>query len=180
MVVSVGKVALPPGGTDYLRHLLDDPKNRAVVARILNDESRALKATCEEVAEEDLHRRPTERRTRESLAHGPEYHDSFEIIEAKQLGPNKMKTGVENTHPFARAVEHGTPAHEIRSSGRMNFPWNLRRQGPHDGAGIGDFLVDGDANFSGFKVSHTGAGAKRIMARARRRYLDRAKRAGRR
>lgn len=169
-----GKVVLPADGEAYLRNLLQQPRMRPVVSRILNDASRDLKIVCEEVANEDLHRRPDDRRTKESLAHGPSYHESFEIITAKEAGPDKMKSGVRNTHPFARAVEHGTPAHLIVSyPGKQSFPWNLQRLGPHNGAGMGDFLVTGDRNFAGNVVRHTGAGAKRIMARARRRYLDR-------
>jgi len=173
-----GKLVLPDGGREYLRGLLNKPNQRAVVSRIINDESRALKVVCEEVSDEDLHRRPDERRSRESLAHGAEYHDSWEIIEARESGADKLQAGVRNTHPFARAVERGTPAHMIRSygAGELRFPWNGRRTGPHDGGGLGDFLVSGGRNFSGFKVSHPGAGAKRIAARARRRYLDRTRR----
>lgn len=176
MTISLGRAALPPGGADYLRKLLDQPNQRAVVSRILNDESRKLKVICEQVAEESVHRRPDDRRTRESLAHGPEYHDSFEIVKAKTIGADKIKAGVENTHPFARAVEKGTPAHPIVSEGFQVFPWNGQRNGPNDGAGMGDFLVSGARNARARVVNHTGAGAKNVMRRARRRYLDQAKR----
>lgn len=178
-VVKIGKIGVAPGEVERLRNLLASPKRRAAVSRAVNLQSEVLKAICIEVAEEDIHHRPDSRRTRESLAHGAEYHDSFKVIPAKEVGVDRLKAAVVNDHPFARAVEKGTPAHQITASEapKMIFPWNRQRNGPHDGRGMGNFLVTGKPTAGAKLVNHPGAGSKRVMERARRRYLARSRRA---
>lgn len=163
--------ARPVQGSDHLHQLLSKPKNRATVSRILNAESAKIAAAAQQLAEQEVHRRPDSRRTRESLEHGREYHDSFEVVPAKLLGVDKLRAAVVNTHPMARAVENGTPAHEItaREAPQLRFPFN---RGPRGGVGVlGGFAVNwGGNSFIGQRVSHTGARGHRILARTLQAY----------
>jgi len=163
--------AKPAQGTDHLRQLLSKPQNRSAASRILNRESQTIADAAQLLAERELHRRPDSRRTHESLQHGREYHDSFEIVPAKLIGADRMRAAVVNTHPFARAVENGTPAHEITPSEapQLRFPFN---RGPRGGVGVlGGFAVNwGGNSFIGQRVSHPGAHGHRILARTLQAY----------
>lgn len=179
-VVKIGKIGVPPGEVERLRNLLASPKRRAAVSRVLNRESVKVKAICEQVAEESLHRRPDSRRTKESLAHGPEYHDSFHVLTAREVGVDKLKSGVYNDHPAAVKVEKGTNPHPIPASNapKMIFPFNRKAPaGRNTGLGLGNFPVTGPPLGAAVVVDHPGSAPKRVMARARRRYLDRSRRA---
>ena len=105
---------------------LESPKARAHLARVANDESRKIVVIAQQLAEAELHRRPADRRTKESLAHGAEYHDSFVIIPADTSNPSKVRAGITNTHPAAGIIENGSPPHYIvaNSSSQLAFPWD--------------------------------------------------------
>lgn len=173
---------------------IESPKARATLARVANDESRKIVAIAKELAEAELHRRPVNRRTKESLEHGAEYHDSFVIIPADTSNPSKVRAGITNTHPAARRIEKGTRGHDIPLGGaggkKLRFP----------GDDVGEYLVDpsrrGGIRTKDFwgrnprrregvagswpligppwvfreQVSHPGTEPKRILERAADRY----------
>ena len=96
-----------------IERAIESPKARATLARVANDESRKIVVIAKELAEAELHRRPVNRRTKESLEHGAEYHDSFVIIPADTSNPSKVRAGITNTHPAAGIIENGSPPHYI-------------------------------------------------------------------
>jgi hypothetical protein len=164
---------------------LESPKARATLARVANDESRKMVVIAQQLANNELHRRPADRRTKESLAHGAEYHDSFVIIPADTSNPSKVRAGITNTHPAAGIIENGSPPHYIiaNTSSQLAFPWDP----PSTAGGIrrvagksssfrqgtkGVFPVAyGDApTMHANSVLHPGSEPKRILARAADRY----------
>jgi hypothetical protein len=165
---------------------LESPKARATLARVANDESRKIVVIAQQLANEELHRRPANRRTKASLEHGAEYHDSFVIIPADTSNPSKVRAGITNTHPAAGIIENGSPPHEIQatgSPGRLVFPWDPPstaggiRQVPGKSSSFrqgtkGVFPVNyGEAPTVAFNhVKHPGSEPKRILARAADRY----------
>ena len=161
---------------EAIRRNLETPRNRATAARLLNRESEKVKAICEEIAEADLHRRPDNRRSAESLAHGAEYHDSFEIVPANQGdGLDNMEVRVRNTHPAAHILEFGADPHAIPASSAPDLVF------PYKGSGLGGrvgskgtFAVNwgGAIRFQGKSVDHPGVEPRRIMRRAMQRYRD--------
>jgi hypothetical protein len=161
-----------PDIEQQFRALAANPNTLAVAARLVNDESRILKATCEAVANEELHRRPEGRRSPKSAAHGAHYHDSFVIVTAKEQGYANVRAVVGNSHPAAHIIEKGAAPHEIRASNAkaLKFPFN---GGARGGVGSkGGFAVNwGDGEtMNRARVSHPGTTAHQIMARATRRY----------
>lgn len=164
---------------------LESPKARATLARVANDESRKMVVIAQQLANNELHRRPADRRTKASLEHGAEYHDSFVIIPADTSNPSKVRAGITNTHPAAGIIENGSPPHYIvaNSSSQLAFPWDP----PSTAGGIrqvagksssfrqgtkGVFPVAyGDApTMHANSVLHPGSEPKRILARAADRY----------
>lgn len=177
MNVTTANVRLADGDLERLRHLLEtDPKLRSAAARILNRESEKVRVIAKEITEKEIHRRPQERRTKISLAHGAELHDSFEVVPAREVGPNQMKVSIRNTHPAFAAVNNGTPPHRIepRVAKTLAFPF----RGPV-GKGqvgkLGTFAVrTGDAPmFYPQGVDHPGAQGHQILQRALRTYRRR-------
>lgn len=172
--------------TRLINRALESPRAKATLARIANDESRKMVVIAEQVAEEELHRRPEERRTRESLAHGKEYHDSFVIIPADTSNPTKVRAGITNTHPAAAIIEKGSRPHTIQatgSPGRLVFPWDppserggIRQvpgMAPQFRQGVrGEFpIAYSEGEISAFNhVSHPGTEPKRILERTADRY----------
>lgn len=158
---------------EQMEQMLRTPQFRAKVIRILNNEAREVKAIAEELAEQDLRRRPPGRRTQDSKDHGKEYHDSFEIVPTREHA-NKMRVAISNSHPWAAAVEFGTRRHDIPKTGttHMGFPYN----GPSGKGSPGKrsgWLLEGDPKVHAYKVDHPGAGAFHIQARALRIYRRR-------
>lgn len=169
-----------------IERAIESPKARATLARVANDESRKIVVIAKELAEAELHRRPANRRTKASLEHGAEYHDSFVIIPADTSNPSKVRAGITNTHPAAGIIENGSPPHEIHWRGPNNpllFPWDPPstaggiRQVPGKSSRFrqgtkGVFPVNyGDApTAAAARVSHPGSEPKRILARAADRY----------
>ena len=164
---------------------IESPKARATLARVANDESRKIVVIAKELAEAELHRRPVNRRTKESLEHGAEYHDSFVIIPADTSNPSKVRAGITNTHPAAGIIENGSPPHYIiaNTSSQLAFPWDPPstaggiRQVPVKSASFrqgtkGLFPVDYNSapTFHTNSVLHPGSEPKRILARAADRY----------
>jgi hypothetical protein len=165
---------------------LDSPKARAKLARIANDESRKMVVIAEQVAEEELHRRPDNRRTAESLAHGKEYHDSFEVIPADVSNPSKVRAGITNRHPMARLIEHGSRRHPITPRGnyKLAFPSEgganqtggivpVPGKHPNFRQGIrGEFPIEITSENITFRsmVDHPGTAPKRILQRVADRY----------
>lgn len=94
---------------------IESPKARATLARVANDESRKIVVIAKELAEAELHRRPVNRRTKESLEHGAEYHDSFVIIPADTSNPSKVR-GRDHEHAPSRPPDregHQGPRHPL-------------------------------------------------------------------
>ncbi len=173
---------------------LESPKARAHLARVANDESRKIVVIAQQLANNELHRRPADRRTKESLAHGAEYHDSFVIIPADTSNPSKVRAGITNTHPMAALIEHGSKGHDIPLGGgsgkKLKFPgdedggytvdkslrggirtkdfWGAnprRREGV-----IGMWKLSGPPWTYPEDVRHPGTEPKHILARAADRY----------
>lgn len=170
-----------------IERAIESPKARATLARVANDESRKIVVIAKELAEAELHRRPANRRTKASLEHGAEYHDSFVIIPADTSNPSKVRAGITNTHPMAALIEHGSPPHYItaNTSSGLVFPWDPPstaggiRQVPGKSSRFrqgtkGVFPVNyGDApTAAAARVSHPGSEPKRILARAADRYRE--------
>jgi hypothetical protein len=169
-----------------IERAIESPKARATLARVANDESRKIVVIAQQLANDELHRRPANRRTKASLEHGAEYHDSFVVIPADTSNPSKIRAGVTNLHPAAGIIENGSPPHEIQatgSPGRLVFPWDPPstaggiRQVPGKSSSFrqgtkGVFPVNyGEAPTVAFNhVKHPGSEPKRILARAADRY----------
>lgn len=164
---------------------IESPKARATLARVANDESRKIVVIAQQLANDELHRRPANRRTKASLEHGAEYHDSFVIIPADTSNPSKVRAGITNTHPAAGIIENGSPPHYIiaNTSSQLAFPWDPPstaggiRQVPGKSASFrqgtkGLFPVDYNSapTFHTNSVLHPGSEPKRILARAADRY----------
>jgi len=164
---------------------IESPKARATLARVANDESRKIVVIAQQLANDELHRRPANRRTEASLEHGAEYHDSFVIIPADTSNPSKVRAGITNTHPAAGIIENGSPPHYIiaNTSSQLAFPWDPPstaggiRQVPGKSASFrqgtkGVFPVDYNSapTFHTNSVLHPGSEPKRILARAADRY----------
>lgn len=168
------KVRLTPASEAHLRHLLDNPQRRAAAARILNDQSRLLVQIGEKMTEEDLHRRSVERRTAMSLNHGREVQDSWEIVPAREIGPDKLRVGARNTHPAFPILDAGTRVHDIlpRNGAHLIFPFN--GGAPGRAGQIGAFAVEFG---EGPTKAPTGVHAHQIQPRNfRRRLFDRYRR----
>ena len=166
-----------------IERALTSPQARGHLTRVANAESRKIKAFAEEIAEEELHRRPDDRRTAESLAHGKEYHDSFEIIPADSSNPSKVRAGITNTHPAAAIIENGSDGHpiEARSAKRLIFPSGgaaggiVPVPGKHSNfrqGQKGTFPVEitPENKTTAIIVNHPGTAPRRILARAADRY----------
>ena len=168
-----------------IERAIESPKARATLARVANDESRKIVVIAKGLAEAELHRRPVNRRTKESLEHGAEYHDSFVIIPADTSNPSKVRAGITNTHPAAGIIEYGTRRKDypIPARALLVFPWDppsvrggIRRvqgKAPQFREGAkGQFPVAySDGPIVAFpRVKHPGTEPKRILARAADRY----------
>jgi hypothetical protein len=168
-----------------IERALESPRAKATLARVANNESRKMVAIAEQIANEELHRRPADRRTKASLAHGKEYHDSFVIIPADTSNPTKVRAGITNTHPAAAIIEYGSSPHYMiaGSSSKMVFPWDppstpggirpVPGKSPNFRQGTkGIFPVPyGSAPTYAFDaVLHPGTEPKRILERTADRY----------
>lgn len=155
------------GGRVDVGRVMNDPRNRPKIIRILEREAVAVEDAGSDIAETDLHRRPDDRRTPESLAHGAHYHDSWAHGPVDFQG-NRAEIKVGNTHPAARMVEGGTDAHSITpvTAQRLAFPYNGGGRGRPNRKG--SFAVAwSDAPTTKRKaVNHPGAAAHRILYRA--------------
>lgn len=174
--------AMSPDTEAKLRRLLADPRRRSGVVTLLNNEGRKMREIAEQISEDELHRRPDDRRTPESLAHGKEYHDSWRVVPAKEQGYDKITVKIGNDHPAARIIENGAKPHTIQAPSddprdALVFPFigPVGRGGP---GRKGGFAVPwGSApEFFGTEVNHPGVGAHRIGRRARDTYRKRSKR----
>lgn len=159
-----------------LGRLFADRQRRQRAVVILNAEASAIAAAGKEIAEHDLHRRPANRRTAESLAHGAEYHDSFKVEDPK-ITNSRIEIRVGNTHPMAKLIEGGSPEHPITptTGPLLVFPFRPGTRGAPNRKG--DFAVafgEGPKRASR-GVRHPGTAAKRIMYRAMLRGVSRSK-----
>lgn len=158
-----------------------NPRAKATLSRIANEQARRLEFFAEQLAEEELNRRPTDRRTAASRNHGREYHDSFEA-KVDMSNPKRIKITLTNDHPAATIIEKGSATHEIRpkAAHSLRFPGDetTQRGGifPVPGAGAlrrgvkGEFPIQGPPWVHTKKVNHPGTAPRRIMARALDRY----------
>ena len=173
---------------------LESPKARATLARVANDESRKIVVIAQQLANEELHRRPANRRTKASLEHGAEYHDSFVIIPADTSNPSKVRAGITNTHPAAGIIEHGARSHNIPlgdpGEKKLRFPgdddggYTVRKElrggirtkdfwgrNPRRREGVaGQWPLIGPPWVFREGIGHPGSEPKRILARAADRY----------
>lgn len=164
-----------------IENALMNPRAKATLSRIANEQGRRVAFFAEQLAEEELNRRPEERRTAESRAHGKEYHDSFSFV-VDMSNPRKIRIALQNDHPAARRIEKGTRRHDIPVSGTtyQRFPGDPTeaRGGifPVAGKGAlrrgqkGQFPIEGPPWVHTYKVDHPGTAARNIMARALDRY----------
>lgn len=157
----------------------ESPAAKRKAARIINNEARKVVVICQEIAEEDLHRRDDpRRRSAVSRRHGKHLHDSFEIVPAKESDYRPI-VRVRNTHPAFKWIDKGTTRHPIPKGdpeGLMAFPWD-GPVGRNESLGTkGAFPVDyADAPLAVFPaVIHPGNRAHNILQRAIRRYRRRA------
>lgn len=168
-----------------IERALESPKAKATLARVANDESRKMVVIAEQIAGEELHRRPADRRTEASLAHGKEYHDSFVIIPADTTNPTKVRAGITNTHPAAAIIEYGSEPHYMiaGSTSNMVFPWDPPstaggiRQVPGKSSnfrqgtkGIFPVAYNSAPTHAFESVLHPGTEPKRILERVADRY----------
>lgn len=169
MHVTVGSVHFTPEATARLARLLTtNSSTKGTAASILNRQGVQMVNIAARIARDELRERPASRRTRESLAHGDSYRNSFKIIPARESG-YVIQVAVGSTHPFARAVEHGTSPHPIEATNtkRLAFPF----AGPGLGGGpgfAGRFAVTSSEAPTAFPsiVNHPGATAHHVLARA--------------
>lgn len=176
-----GGLQATPETRAKLEHLLSNPKTRAAVARKLNRESEYIAQMCTQTAETELHRRSDDRRTDLSKSHGTHYVDSFVAVPAKEVGVDKLRVAVRNTHPAHRFVEKGTQPHRIEASQAnvLHFPYAGSpggHGGPRTFAPWAVEWSDTDGAFFGQGVDHPGAVRHEIMRRTLREYRRRAQR----
>lgn len=160
---------------------LDNPRARATLSRIANEQGRKTVAIAKELAEAELHRRPANRRTAESLAHGKEYHDSFGF-RVDMSNPVRVRVHIYNDHPAAGIIEHGSEGHTISSHGPLLrfpddpalapggiFPVSGKHPNFRRGA-AGVFPMSGPPWRFQASVEHPGTKPHRILIRALDRY----------
>lgn len=155
-----------PGSMVELGRLFASRKRRTAAVVILTREAAEVAKAGKVIAENDLHRRDANRRTDESLAHGAEYHDSFEVA-APRISADRIEIRVGNTHPAARIIEGGSNPHPITPRRRqLAFPFNGgARGGPNRKGGFA--VAWGSAPvMRSDGVAHPGSAPKRILYRA--------------
>lgn len=164
-----------------IANALSNPRARATLSRLANEQGRKTVVIAEELANAELHRRPGDRRTAESLAHGKEYHDSFGF-RVDMSNPTRIKVHIYNNHPAAGIIEHGSEPHEIKPHGDLlRFPGNpsIRPGGIFPVAGkhpnfrrgaAGVFPITGPPWAYAQWVDHPGTKPHRILIRALDRY----------
>jgi len=170
VIVNIDKAGLE-------RLILD--KMRAAEARftvrvIAEKMGQGVVKEAKQIAEVELHRRPTERRTKESLRHGAEYHDSF-FYRVNMAGyPRQILVECGNRHPAAPIIRKGSTPHQIPSTpGWIRFPAG---KGSHVARGSkGTWAVNGPPWVSTtVAVEHPGQeAALEITLRAAHKYLGR-------
>lgn len=163
-----GTVGVDPSQVAHLTELLArDPAARGTAASILNREGERMRDNAQRITRNEIRDRSDERRTAESKAHGATYYESWKMIPAK-LNGYALEIVVYNDHPFAKAVENGTPEHVIvpRNAKKMTFPFNAGAQGSVGHAGA--FAVEWSEGGRVFlnAVKHPGATGHHIMERA--------------
>lgn len=169
MTATIRDVQAGPSAKAALRRIIADPRNTPKLKAIARREVRQMAEAGEAISETDLNRRPSDRRTRESLAHGAEYHDSWATTEPRLEG-DRIIAKAGNTHPFAPAVEAGTPAHAIvpraGGPGVLKFPFNGGGRGAPNRKGAFAVAWGEAPTMRSNGVGHPGAVAHRIMYRA--------------
>lgn len=168
MISLEGSASIDPTQVEHLKQLLvRDTSARGTAASILNRESVRLRDIAQRITRNEIRDRPDSRRTPASLAHGKTYYESWDYVPAK-LNGYALEVTVFNDHPFAAAVEKGTPAHAITPQGTHNlrFPFNGGARGAEGRAG--EWAVDFDEGgpMARRRVKHPGAAPHRIMERA--------------
>lgn len=166
---------VPVNLEEDLHRWLNAPNQRRKATYILERESEKIKVIAEETADKELHRRTATRRNSPE----PGYHDSFRVFTS--TAGTRLRVGVRNEHQSAHWVEYGTKPHDIpQTAGKMRFPFD----GPVGQGGVGRlgaFPVQFGDGLGGEwrgtgQIKHPGAGAHRIMRRARDTYAIRNKR----
>lgn len=158
---------------------LGSRKARTLAQVIANKEGQKVKRIAERIAREELHRRPDNRRTKSSLSHGKEYHDSFVVRQGERTGQTAAEVKIGNTHPAHAIIEKGSKGHPIPTGSKeLIFPW--------DGAAIqksgagrkGSFPVaygEAPTRKEPVGVQHPGTDPHHIMDRAAREYASKSK-----
>ena len=164
-----------------IANALNNPKAKATLSRLANDQGRKLVVIAKEIADAELHRRPNDRRTAESLAHGKEYHDSFGY-RVDLSNPARVKVYVTNNHPAAGIIDNGSSGHTITARSKLlRFPGDpatrvggifpVPGQHPNFKRGrAGDFPIAGPPWAFAGSVEHPGTKPHRILIRALDRY----------
>lgn len=126
-----------------------------------------MRDNAQRITRNEIRDRSDERRTAESKAHGATYYESWKVIPAK-LNGYKLEIVVYNDHPFAKAVENGTPEHIIvlRGSNKLSFPFNAGSRGSVGSAGAFAVEWGEGSRMSRQAVKHPGATGHHIMERA--------------
>ena len=165
------------------------PQAKGQLTRRVNREGQKLLEIAQGLAEKELHRRPAERRTKESLAHGKEYHDSFYVKTANPRSPREVAIRVGNDHPAASIIEDGAVPHYIfaNTSSGLRFPGSggeearggiVPVKGKHSNfrqGKKGTFPVNGPPWAYRDVVEHPGVNPRRILARATDQYRKQTK-----
>lgn len=159
-----------------------DPATYRSARRLMLQDAQVIVDEAKKIAEAELHRRSSSRRTNESLAHGAEYHDSFKY-NARGSDVRSLHVRVGNTHPIATIIEKGSGEHPIYAKSNlkigMTFPWdNATIFGKTSGVNSKsqawiDWTDVDSVSMHVFTVEHPGTNAHRILRRAAERYRDR-------
>lgn len=163
-----GQPSIDPSQLQHLRYLLArDAGARGTAASILNREARRMRDAAQRITRNEIRDRPDSRRSAESLAHGKTYYESWDFKPAR-LNGYRLEIVVFNDHPFARAVEAGTPEHVIAPRGphKLSFPFNGGARGSVGSAGRWAVDFDEGPRMARAGVKHPGAAPHRIMERA--------------
>lgn len=151
---------------------LGSQQARNFAGQVANGEGTKLAAEAKGIAEEILHRRPENRRTKSSLAHGKEYHDSYTVTPMSPRSDEAAAVMVTNDHPAHAIIEKGSRGHKIPSSpGLVSFPWDPpSTKGTPTTKGVFTIEHKGELNDAFAQVEHPGTAPKRILRNAVTRY----------
>lgn len=146
---------------------------------IANKEGQKVKRIAERIAKDELHRRPDDRRTQSSLAHGKEYHDSFVVRQGERTGQTAAEVKIGNTHPAHAIIEKGSKEHPIPTGSKgLIFPWKglaTQRSGPGRKGNFAVAYGEAPTRKEPIGVQHPGTEAHNIMPRAAQEYAAKSK-----